>query len=179
MLPADQVLALLASCTVALTLHYRRIKLRSSVILVRQRLLPLHPTDLSCRLREGGARYRRIAARMERTIVLVTATSTNWNVMERVWRTTWVPILICLGWRQVGDQSAMASAQEGGQALGQRLQLQPHLVFAEPLARQPCPAECLLFFLDVLLCRSVLIVRQMLPFRWYRPDSQVRRRPTR
>jgi hypothetical protein len=57
---------------------------------------------------DGGARNRRMAARMARTIGPVTATSASWKVMARAWRTTRAPILISLSWRQVKDQSAMS-----------------------------------------------------------------------
>tara|TARA_B110001450_G_scaffold254375_1_gene279595 strand:+ start:169 stop:552 length:384 start_codon:yes stop_codon:yes gene_type:complete len=57
----------------------------------------------------GGARNRRIAARMARTMGPVTATSANWKVMARAWRTTRAPILISLSWRLVSDQSAISS----------------------------------------------------------------------
>ena len=43
---------------------------------------------------------------MARTIAPVTATSANWKVMARAWRTTRAPILISLSWRLVSDQSA-------------------------------------------------------------------------
>ena len=45
---------------------------------------------------DGGARKRWIAARMARIIGPVTATSANWKVMVRAWRTTRAPILINL-----------------------------------------------------------------------------------
>ena len=57
----------------------------------------------------GGARRRRIAARMARTIGPVTATSANWKVITRAWRTTRAPILISLSCRLVNDQLAMVS----------------------------------------------------------------------
>ena len=57
----------------------------------------------------GGARNRRIAARMERTIGPVTATSATWKVMAQAWRTTRAPILISLNCRLVSDQSAISS----------------------------------------------------------------------
>jgi hypothetical protein len=57
----------------------------------------------------GGARNRRIAAIMARTIQPVTATSASWKVMARAWRTTRAPILVSLSCRLVNDQSAMAS----------------------------------------------------------------------
>ena len=44
----------------------------------------------------GGARNRRMAARMARTIGPVTATSASWQVMARAWRTTRAPIFITL-----------------------------------------------------------------------------------
>ena len=43
------------------------------------------------------------------------------------------------------------AAQERGQIVGEGVQLQPDLVVAEPLARQPRPAEGVLSFLDMLL----------------------------
>ena len=52
----------------------------------------------------GGARNRRMAARMARTIGPVTATSANWKVMARAWRTTRAPILISFSCRLVSDQ---------------------------------------------------------------------------
>ena len=58
---------------------------------------------------DGGARNRRMVARMVRTIGPVTATSANWKVMARAWRTTRAPILISLSCRLVNDQSAMTS----------------------------------------------------------------------
>src|SRR3546814_1296055 len=58
---------------------------------------------------DGGVRRRRMAARTARTIGPVTATSANWKVMARAWRTTRAPILISLSCRLVNDQAAMAS----------------------------------------------------------------------
>ena len=52
----------------------------------------------------GGARNRRMAARMARTIGPVTATSASWKVMARAWRTTRAPILISLSCRLVSDK---------------------------------------------------------------------------
>ena len=57
----------------------------------------------------GGARNRRMAARMARTIGPVTATSASWKVMARAWRTTRAPILISFSCRLVNDQSAIVS----------------------------------------------------------------------
>src|SRR3546814_6454092 len=58
---------------------------------------------------DGGVRRRRMAARTARTIGPVTATSANWKVMARAWRTTRAPNLLSLSFRLVNDQSAMAS----------------------------------------------------------------------
>ena len=73
---------------------------------------------------------------MARTIGPVTATSANWKVITRAWRTTRAPILISLSCRLVNDQLGhglwqLDAAQEGGQIVGQRVLLQPHLVVAE------------------------------------------------
>ena len=46
---------------------------------------------------------------MARTIGPVTATSANWKVMARPWRTTRALILTSFNCRLVSDQSAMAS----------------------------------------------------------------------
>src|SRR3546814_5387121 len=50
---------------------------------------------------DGGVRRRRMAARTARTIGPVTATSANWKVMARAWRTTRAPILISLSCRLI------------------------------------------------------------------------------
>jgi hypothetical protein len=50
------------------------------------------------------------------------------------------------------------AAQEGGQIIGQCVQLQPHLVVAEPFARQPGPAEGVIAFLDMLLGGAALVI---------------------
>ena len=50
------------------------------------------------------------------------------------------------------------AAQEGGQIVGQRVQLQPDLVIVEPLARQPRPVEGVLAFLDMLLGGAALVI---------------------
>jgi len=46
---------------------------------------------------DGGARNRRIAARMARTIGPVTASSASWKVMARAWRTTQANALLRVG----------------------------------------------------------------------------------
>ena len=48
------------------------------------------------------------------------------------------------------------------------MQLQPHLIVVEPLARQPRPAESILAFLDVLLSGAALIVELHHPIRLHR-----------
>ena len=58
---------------------------------------------------DGGARRRRMAARMARTIGPVTATSASWKVMARACRTTRAPIFISFCCRPVNDQLAIAS----------------------------------------------------------------------
>ena len=75
---------------------------------------PVEPLSLSSNLdrihaQRGGARNRRMAARMARTMGPVTATSASWKVMARAWRTTRAPILISLSCRLVNDQSAISS----------------------------------------------------------------------
>lgn len=60
------------------------------------------------------------------------------------------------GQRPVGHRlGQFDAAQQGGEAVGQRMQVQPHLVVAGRLARQPRRAEGVSAFLDVLLesCR--------------------------
>ena len=55
------------------------------------------------------------------------------------------------GQRPVGHGLGQVdAAQEGGQVVGQRVQLQPHLVVAETFARQPRPVEGVFALLDVL-----------------------------
>ena len=53
-----------------------------------------------------GARSRRIATRMARTIVPVTATSASWKVIARARRTSRTPILISFSWRLVSELRA-------------------------------------------------------------------------
>ena len=60
------------------------------------------------------------------------------------------PLLHLVGHRQ--------SAQEVGEVLGQRVQLQPHGVGGEAVARQPCPVDRVLALFDPLLRRAALIV---------------------
>ena len=60
------------------------------------------------------------------------------------------------------------AAQEGRQVLGQRVQLQSDLVVAEPLARQPRPAEGILALLDVLLGGATLVVELHHPVGFHR-----------
>ena len=60
------------------------------------------------------------------------------------------------------------AAQEGGEVVGQRVQLQPNLVVAEPLARQPRPAEGVFALLDVLLGGAASIVKADHPVRLHR-----------
>ena len=67
------------------------------------------------------------------------------------------PVDHCLG--------RIEAAQECGQVVGQRMQLQPHLIIAKPLARQPCPVEGILAFLDVLLGGAALVVETHHPFK--------------
>ena len=45
------------------------------------------------------------------------------------------------------------AAQEGGQVVGQRVQLQPHLVVAELPAGQPCPTKGI--FTSLMCCSAV------------------------
>jgi len=60
------------------------------------------------------------------------------------------------------------AAQEGGQIVGQCVQLQPHLVVAEPSARQPRPAKGILALLDVLLGGAALVVEPHHPVWFHR-----------
>gem|GEM_PF-2606171 len=70
------------------------------------------------------------------------------------------------GQRPVGHRlGQFNAAQEGGQVVGQRVQLQPHLVVAELPARQPCPTKGMLAFLDVLLGGAALVVEPHDPVR--------------
>ncbi len=57
------------------------------------------------------------------------------------------------------------TAQEGGQVVGQCMQLQAHLIVAELPARQPRPAEGVFAFLDVLLGGAALVVEPHHPVR--------------
>jgi len=66
---------------------------------------------------------------------------------------------------RLGERDA---AQEGGQIVGQGVQLQPDLVVAEPPARQPRPVEGVLPFLDVLLGGAALVVEPHHPVRLHR-----------
>ena len=73
------------------------------------------------------------------------------------------------GQRPAGHRFRQFDAtQEVGQIVGQRVQLQPHLVVAEPLAGQPRPVEGILALLDVLLGRAALIVEPHHPIRVHR-----------
>jgi hypothetical protein len=63
------------------------------------------------------------------------------------------------GQRPVGYRlGQLDAAQEGGQVVGQCVQLQPHLIVAEPPARQPRPVEGVFPFLDMLLGSAPLII---------------------
>ena len=55
---------------------------------------------------------------------------------------------------------------EVGKIVGQGVKLQPDGVVAELAARQPCPFEGVLAFLDVLLRFAPLIVEQRHPLDW-------------
>ena len=55
------------------------------------------------------------------------------------------------------------AAQEGGQGVGERVQLQPDLVVAEPPARQARLVEGLFPFLDMLLGGAALAVKAHQP----------------
>ena len=67
------------------------------------------------------------------------------------------------GQRPVGHRLGQVNAaQEGCEIVGQCVQLQPDLVVAEPLARQPGLAEGILSFLDVLLGGAALVVDAVL-----------------
>ena len=71
------------------------------------------------------------------------------------------------GQRPVGHRlGQFDAAQERGQIVGQCVQLQPQLVVAEPLARQPCPAEGIFAFLVVLLdcATSIVKLHHPIPF---------------
>ena len=54
--------------------------------------------------------------------------------------------------------------QEVGQIVSQCMKLEADLIGLEGLARQPCPFEGVLAFLDVLLCRSSPVVEFEYPF---------------
>ena len=63
------------------------------------------------------------------------------------------------GQRPVGHGlGQLDAAQECGQVVGQRVQLQPHLIVAELPAGQARPAEGVFAFLDVLLGGAALVV---------------------
>ena len=63
------------------------------------------------------------------------------------------------GQRPVGHFPGQVDAtQESGRITGQCVQLQPHLVVAEALARQPRPAEGVFAFPDVLFGGAASIV---------------------
>ena len=63
------------------------------------------------------------------------------------------------GERPVGHfLGQLDAAQEGGQVVGQGLQLQPDLVVAELPTRQSRPVEGVFAFLDVLLGGAALVI---------------------
>jgi hypothetical protein len=62
-----------------------------------------------CQAHIGGARSRRMAERIARTIGPVTATSASWKVMARAWRTTLARIFISRACWLVSDQLAIYS----------------------------------------------------------------------
>lgn len=66
------------------------------------------------------------------------------------------------------------TAQDGGQVIGQRVQLQPHLVVAELPAGQPCLAKGIFAFLDVLLGGAALVVEHHDPvwLHWQVGDAE-------
>ncbi len=85
---------------------------------------------------------------MARTILPDTAASESWKVIARAWRTTRAPVFLlgdasitCQAVDQLELQAAerpvghglrqFDAAQEGGQIVGQRVQVQPDLVVAE------------------------------------------------
>ena len=70
------------------------------------------------------------------------------------------------------------AAQECRQIKGQGVQRQPHIVFAERLARQPCPVEGVFALLDVLLGGAELIVKPQHPIRLRRQVATLIRFPT-
>jgi len=60
------------------------------------------------------------------------------------------------------------AAQEGGQVVGQRMKPKADLVLRLALSGQPRPVDCVLAFLDMLLCCAALIVEADDPVRLHR-----------
>ena len=100
--------------------------------------------------------------------LLGTATSANWNVTYRPWRTTLAPILTSFSRSVVSDQCSTLFGQgqrphKIGQIVGQGVKLELYLVVAELAARQPRPFDSVLAFLDVLPRFASLIVESNYP----------------
>ena len=95
---------------------------------------------------DAGARRRWIAVRIARTIGPVRATAASWTVGARASRSHAGSDLDALelqaaqgaGRHLFGQFDA---EQKAGQVVSQRVQLQPHLVVAEPSARTPHPVD--------------------------------------
>ena len=88
--------------------------------------------------------------------------------MARACRTTRAPILMSLSCRLVRRPVGHGLGQthmgeEDGQVVGQRVQLEPHLVVPEPAARQARPADGVLAFADVLLGGATAVVEPAHP----------------
>lgn len=79
------------------------------------------------------------------------------------------PVCHCLG--------QLDATQEGGQVVGQRVQLQLHLVVTEPLAWQPRPPEGDFAFFDVLLGGAALVMEPHHPVRLHQQVGAMK--PTR
>ena len=146
--------------------------------------LPLHsprfgrasPADRRAGYRDGDPQHRAggdgrsaaIALRISWNRARGTATSAIWKITERPWRTILAPIFTSRSRSVVIDHSLdllgqRQGAEEVGEVVGQRVQLQPHGIRLEALAGQPRPGDGVLAFLDPLLRRATLVVEHHHP----------------
>src|SRR5262245_34695559 len=120
----------------------------------------------------AAGRSSAISRRISWNICRGMATSAIWKTTWRPWLTTFAPILISFSFKLVSDQcligSGVARAEKVAKIVGERMKLEPHGVGRERPARQPCPLDRALAFLDPLFARPALVVEGDDPLGWAR-----------
>ena len=110
-----------------------------------------------------GRRNRSIAHRMAWNNLRGTATSANWKVTRRAWRTAFAPILInfsrvVVNVQRLTSRGRTSCRRKFSEVVRQHEEVKLHLVVDEIMARQTRPLYRILAFLDPLLCRSPLVI---------------------